>query len=209
VEEKLYEQARNLISKSTFPETISNNQWSRYLYYSGRIKAIQLQYSDAQSSLLQALRKAPQYHAKGFRIQTQKLLALVELLMGDIPDRQIFSHSDYKNPLFPYFLIVQSVRAGNLKNFHHCVQKYHQLFNRDANYSLILRLRHNVIKFGLRNINLSYSRISLTDICQKLHLESVKETEYTVAKAIRDGVIDATIDHDHQFLQTKVFLLVL
>ena len=64
-----------------------------------------------------------------------------------------------------------------------------------------------MIKFGLRKIFLSYSRIPLADICQKLHLESVAETEYIVAKAIRDGVIEAMINHEEQYLQTKVGVL--
>ncbi len=49
-------------------------------------------------------------------------------------------------------------------------------------------LRHNVIKTGLRQINVSYSRISLADVCQTLALSSVEETENIVAKAIYDGV---------------------
>jgi hypothetical protein len=44
------------------------------------------------------------------------------------------------------------------------------------------RLRHNVLKTGVRMICLAYSRISLRDICDKLHLESVEDTEYIVAK---------------------------
>lgn len=44
-------------------------------------------------------------------------------------------------------------------------------------------------------INLSYSRISLADIAQKLQLDSAEDAEYIVAKAIRDNVIDATINH--------------
>jgi 26S proteasome regulatory subunit N3 len=34
-------------------------------------------------------------------------------------------------------------------------------------------------------------------------MESVQEAEYVIAKAIRDGVIDATINHKDQYLQTK------
>jgi 26S proteasome regulatory subunit N3 len=45
--ENLYEQARNFIVKTTFPEQASNNQYARYLYYLGRIKAVQLEYSEA------------------------------------------------------------------------------------------------------------------------------------------------------------------
>lgn len=61
-----------------------------------------------------------------------------------------------------------------------------------------------MIKFALRKISLSYSRISLEDICSKLNMESPAETEYIVAKAIRDGVIEATINHEEKYLQTMV-----
>ena len=38
-----------------------------YLYYTGRIHAVRLDYSDAYASLLQATRKAPTGTALGFR----------------------------------------------------------------------------------------------------------------------------------------------
>ena len=63
----LYEQADKLVSKSVFPESASNNEWARYLYYLGRIQAAQLDYSEAHKHLLQALRKAPQTSAVGFK----------------------------------------------------------------------------------------------------------------------------------------------
>ena len=66
-----------------------------------------------------------------------------------------------------------------------------------------MRLRHTVIKFGLKKINISYSKISLEDIRKKLSLEKNEETEQIVAKAIRDGVIDAILDHDFQFLRSQ------
>jgi len=37
------------------------------LYITGRIKAAQLEYSEAHKYLLQALRKAPQHSAVGFK----------------------------------------------------------------------------------------------------------------------------------------------
>jgi len=55
--------------------------------------------------------------------------------------------------------------------------KYQNLFQADKNYTLIQRLRHTVIKFGLKKINISYSKISIKDIAKKLSLESVEETE--------------------------------
>lgn len=86
---------------------------------------------------------------------------------------------------------------------------------------MVIRLRQNVIKTGLRKLNVSYSRISFEDIARKLHLESAQDAEFISAKvyycfslflsfsqclyqAIRDGVIDAVLDHENGYLQSKV-----
>lgn len=199
----LYDQADKLVSKSTFPETASNNEWARFLYYLGRIKAIQLEYSAAHVKLLQAIRKAPQHTAVGFKQTVHKLAITVELLMGDIPDRSLFRQPPYRKTLQPYFQLTQAVRTGNLALFNETLEKYSPKFQQEDTYTLIIRLRHNVIKTGVRMINLSYSRISLSDIAQKLLLDSPEDAEYIVAKAIRDGVIEATIDHEQGFVRSK------
>ena len=41
-------------------------------------------------------------------------------------------------------------------------------FAADKTANLVARLRHNVIRAGLRRINLAYSRISLQDVAAKL-----------------------------------------
>ena len=51
------------------------------------------------------------------------------------------------------------------------------------------RLRHNVIKAGVRMINLSYSRISLSDIALKLQLDSPEDAEFIVAKVGRRATL--------------------
>lgn len=84
-----------------------------------------------------------------------------------------------------------------MENFKSLLIKYQALFHADKNLTLIQRLRHTVIKFGLKKINISYSKISIKDIAKKLSLDSVEETEQIVAKAIRDGVIEAILDHDN------------
>ena len=75
------------------------------------------------------------------------------------------------------------------------LENYGASFKNDKTYTLILRLRHNVIKTGIRRISISYSKISLADIASQLALDSPEDAEFIVAKAIRDGVIDAEIDH--------------
>ena len=100
----LYNQADKLVLKSSFPEQASNNEWARYYYYLGRIKALQLDYTEAHKHLLQSARKAPQNSAAGFKQHVAKVTNLIErsrlnffqlsvtvdLLLGNIPERQTF-----------------------------------------------------------------------------------------------------------------------
>lgn len=197
-------QADLLISHNHFPPSASNNQIARYLYYLGRIRAIQLQYTEAHGHLIGATRKSPSSHsARGFYQASHKLLVVVELLMGDIPDRAIFRQAALERAMHPYFLLVQAVSAGDLDGFLNIVNTYSSTFRKDGTYTLILRLRQNVIKTGIRMMSLSYSRISLRDICLRLGLDSEESAEYIVAKAIRDGVIEATLDHERGFMKSK------
>ncbi|KAG6120550.1 hypothetical protein E4U13_006372 [Claviceps humidiphila] len=197
-------QADLLVSHTQFPENAVNNQVARFLYYLGRIRAIQLRYTEAHEHLTAATRKAPSSNcAVGFSQTATKLLMVVELLMGDIPNRATFRQATLEGSLHAYFLLVQAVRVGNLEDFETTIADHGDTFRRDGTYSLILRLRQNVIKTGIRMMSLSYSRISLRDICIRLHLGSEESAEYIVAKAIRDGVIEATLDRERGFMRSK------
>jgi len=200
----LYDQADKLQSKSSLKEdATSSNQLARFRYYQGRIKGIQLDYTGAYTDLQEAIRKAPQHSARGFRQTVHKFACIVQLLMGEIPERSIFRQKGLRLALKPYLQITQAVRVGDLAAFHDVLKQFGEVFKADKTYTLIQRLRRNVIKTGLRKINVSYSRISLADICQKLRLDSVEDAEFIVAKAIRDGVIDATVDHQAGSLRSK------
>lgn len=199
----LYDQALKLVSKSTFPQQASNNEWARYLLYYGRIKAIQLEYSEAHKHLIQALRKSPQNEAVGFKQIVQKFAIVVELLLGEIPDKATFRTPQLKSALAPYFQLTQAVRAGNLARFNEVLDKFGDKFVKENTWTLIIRLRHNVIKTGVKMISLSYSKVSLENIAEKLNLDSAVDAEFIVTKAIRDGVIEAHIDHEAGFLQTR------
>lgn len=197
-------QADLLVAQTQFPPTAANNQVCRYLYHLGRIRAIQLSYTEAHEHLVSATRKSPTTGpATGFYQQATKFLIVVELLMGDIPERSLFRQTALELALHPYFKLVQAVRVGDLQAFLKCVNAYATQFRKDGTYTLILRLRQNVIKTGVRMLSLSYSRISLRDICRRLGIDSEESAEYITAKAIRDGVIPAsTLDHANGNLET-------
>lgn len=199
----LYDQAEKFRSKAQKSDQWrSNQQYSRYLYYLGRIRTVQLEYTDARECLMQASRKAPTV-AYGFRITVTKWLIVVRLLLGEIPDRQTFSQPGMAKALLPYFQLAHAVRNGDLPAFSTAATQHEAVFRADRCSGLITRLHHNVIRTGLRRINLAYSRISLADVAAKLGLAGVEDAECIVAKAIRDGGIDATIDHEGSFMQSK------
>ncbi|GKV17805.1 hypothetical protein SLEP1_g28267 [Rubroshorea leprosula] len=89
--------------------------------------------------------------------------------------------------LWPYFELANAVQIGDLELFRTVAEKLHSTFSTNRTHNLIVRLRHNVIRSGLRNIGISHSCISLADVAQKLRLNSaspVADAESIVAKAI-------------------------
>ena len=56
------------VEKTQFPDISTGNEVVRYLYYTGRIKAIRGDYAEALNRLNQALRKAPDHTAHGFKV---------------------------------------------------------------------------------------------------------------------------------------------
>ncbi|KXZ51995.1 hypothetical protein GPECTOR_10g1017 [Gonium pectorale] len=199
----LYDQAEKFRSKAQKADQFrSGQQYCRYLYYLGRIRTIQLEYTEAKDCLQQSLRRAPTI-AHGFRITVSKWLILVRLLLGEIPDRTEFAQPGMSAALQPYFELTQSVKAGDTIAFKQVADRHSSVFLADRTHNLITRLHQNVIRIGLRRINLAYSRISLAEIASKLHLASAEDAEYIVAKAIRDGGIDAVIDHEGGFVASR------
>mmetsp|Transcript_10179 Transcript_10179/g.28632 ORF Transcript_10179/g.28632 Transcript_10179/m.28632 type:complete len:519 (+) Transcript_10179:100-1656(+) len=202
-----YDAADHLVAHSHFDEgAVSSNQHARYLYYTGRIRAIQLHYKEAAKKLALALRKAPQGGALGFRVTVTKLLVTVELLTGQIPDRTIFNQHGFRKALLPYYRFALAVRQGDVRGFQAAFNEHLPQLQADKTDSLIQRLHHSVIKAGLRKINVAYSCITIRDICTKLGLGDEADAEFMVAKAIRDDVIEGTILQDAEagaYLKSK------
>ena len=60
---------------------------------------------------------------------------------------------------------------------------------------MITRLSHTVVKAGLRRLSLSYSKISMVDVAERLGIGGDGQSaEFVCSKAIRDGVIDAVLE---------------
>ena len=198
----LYDQAEKLRSRVTLPVSRSIQQQCRYAYYLGRIRAVQLEYSEAKEYLTQAYQKAPT-SAQGFRLECLKWITIVRMLLGEIPQRKELTQPEMRASLAPYFDLVQAVRMGDLAAFQSATEAHGKVFNEDKLSNLITRLRANVIRTGLTRINTAYSKISLADVAEKLGLPSVEDAESVVAKAIRDGNVDAVVDHSARVMYSK------
>ena len=125
----LYDQAEKLRSKAQLPASRSNQQQCRYLYYLGRIRAIQLEYSEAKECLTQAHRKAPAL-AKGFTLELVKWITVVRLLLGEIPEKKDLTEGGawQRAALKPYLDLTQAVRLGDLEKFRVVMEKHGAVF---------------------------------------------------------------------------------
>mmetsp|Transcript_868 Transcript_868/g.2008 ORF Transcript_868/g.2008 Transcript_868/m.2008 type:complete len:522 (+) Transcript_868:409-1974(+) len=202
-EANLVDQAVKFAFKAHFPESASNNQQVRHLYYMGRLSALQLDYSVAFQKLTQAIRKAPTNTGLGFRIALHKLACIVQLLMGETPERSWFAQPQMEAALLPYFELVRAVRNGSLSDYDRVREQNAAVYAKDKLATLVVRLRNSVIRTGLRRINMSYSRISFKDIAKRLALDSAESAELACAKAIRDGVIEATLNHEKGYMKSS------
>lgn len=98
--------------------------------------------------------------------------------------------------------MIKAVINGNLAVFDETIELFKPRFEEDRLLNMISRLKHIVIRVGLRKISLSYSRISLPDIASKLNVDP-RDVELVVSKAIRDKVLVGEIDHDKQLVIIK------
>ena len=215
----------------------SPQQFARYLFYLGRIRASRLEYPEAREALLQASRKAPTVGANGFRLACTKWLTLVRLLLGDVPRLSELAEagascskastsststsspststtteknpdepfvSPDEGPLGAYVALARAVRAGDLQAFADAAAAGADAFAADETLPLVGRLRHAVIRAGLARASAAYARIPLSLLAHRLGLPSAEDAEAVAAKAISDGSLQATIDHDGGFLETAV-----
>ena len=108
-----------------------------------------------------------------------------------------------KTALHPYLQLTQAVKSGDIARFGEVIRQFGSQFTADHTYTLITRLHHNVVKTAVRTISLAYSKITFADIADKLMLDSPEDAEFIVAKAIRDGVIEAELDHQSGTMRSR------
>jgi hypothetical protein len=65
--------------------------------------------------------------------------------------------------------VVNVMKGSSMtRNCRHIADQEAAVFAADKTKNLIVRLQYNVIRAGLRRINLAYSRISLADVASRL-----------------------------------------
>ncbi|ETO33836.1 proteasome regulatory component [Reticulomyxa filosa] len=145
--------ARKFVEKAIFPESSDSQQFARFHYYRGRIDTVEVHYPQALFHIQQALRRAPQNGAIAFQLNATKWLIVVHLLMGDIPDRAVFTslkRQQCQQQLEPYLKITEAVRTGDLKKFSHTLQNHDAIFKKDGLFMILQRyvfLLHRILLF--------------------------------------------------------------
>ncbi|OHS93858.1 PCI domain containing protein [Tritrichomonas foetus] len=184
-----YNLALSFLRHCKFPSDASPAQLGRYHFLYGHLKAVTLEYADAQHNLQLSLRRAPQNrHAESFRSLVTRHLMVVMMLQGQVPSRAMLL--DQPN----YLDLARSILQGDVIAFQKIAQN--QQFIDDGLAPLVQRLRSAVILAGLTMISHCYSRITFNNIAEMLHIGSAEDAEGFCAKAAADGLIDALIDHE-------------
>ena len=184
-----YNLALSFLRHCKFPSDASPAQLGRYHFFVGHLKAVTLEYAEAQHHLQLSLRRAPQNrHAESFRSLVSRHLMVVMMLQGQVPSRAMLL--DLPN----YLDLARSILQGDVIAFQKIAQN--QQFIDDGLAPLVQRLRSAVILAGLTMISHCYSRIKFVDIAEMLHIGSAEDAEGFCAKAAADGLIDALIDHE-------------
>jgi 26S proteasome regulatory subunit N3 len=199
------EQSEKLLSNSNFPETFITISSAATFATAAAFKPYDWNTPRPTPTSVNASAKLPPTQALAFALPPSASLITVQLLMGEIPERHVFFLKGMKTELSPYLAITQAVRQGDLAVFTKTVSLQATQLQTDGTYTLISRLAHQVVKAGLRKLHVSYSRLSLPDVADRLGLPSAKTAEYVVSKAVRDGVVDASIHHEESYVQSHDF----
>lgn len=184
-----YSLALSFLKHCNFPADASPAQLGRYHFFVGHLKAITLEYAEAQYHLQLSLRRAPQnrYSAQ-FRGLVTRHLMVVMMLQGQVPARSMLLDTPV------YLDLARSILKGDVIAFQEVASS--KEFEEDGLAPLVQRLRSSVILAGLTMISHCYSRISFADIAEFLHIGSAEDAEGFCAKAAADGLIDAIIEHE-------------
>ncbi|KAE8684465.1 putative 26S proteasome non-ATPase regulatory subunit 3 [Hibiscus syriacus] len=168
------DQAEKLRSKAPRFEAQSNQQFSRYLFYQGKIRTIQLEYTGAKESLAQATRKAP-VAALDFRIQCNKW-AILDVRIADLE-------------------LFQSVAVKFTSTL--STDKTQNLIARLRHNVIFIGLRNISISYSFISLADVAEKLRLNSETPVADAESI------VAKVTRDGAIDATLDHANGWMVSR------
>ncbi|KAH0791054.1 PCI domain containing protein [Histomonas meleagridis] len=191
-----YSLALSFLKHCKFPSYASPAQLGRYHFFVGHLKAVALEYAEAQHHLQLSLRRLPQNrYSEPFRSLVVEHLVVVMMLQGQVPSRAML----LDHPI--YLDLARSILKGDVIAFQEVVKN--PQFAEDGLAPLVQRLRSSVILAGLTNISHCYSRITFADIAEMLHIGSAEDAEGFCAKAAADGIIDAEIEHESGCLKSR------
>lgn len=76
------------------------------------------------------------------------------------------------------------MRVGDVVEFKQLMVRHSAVFGADATHSLIARLQQNVLRTAIRKISITYSRITMQDIANKIQMNDKAEAQRIVEKVL-------------------------
>jgi 26S proteasome regulatory subunit N3 len=153
----------SFMDHSSLPSQASPSALGKWHFLVGLLKALSLDYGEAQHNLQMCLRRTPQNpYSAPFRSLALRHLLVVMLLQGQIPTRDSLSE-------FPAYLVpADAIIRGDIGGYESIAG--HEQFQADGTAVLVSRLRSAVMLAGLATISAVYSRISFQDVAEILRI---------------------------------------
>jgi hypothetical protein len=217
IDNKAFQQAKSFLSKAKYDFSVSEKQNMRFYYHNALICYIIRQYSDTLnylSKIFDSLKLDHDYKfGKLYSLVSKLAILTVPFDSSGHVKRYIYDHLHYADAsIKPYLQLTFHIEKGNLSLFYKLFDLYRPGYTEDRLFIYFDFPNMNKILFSkfLQKLSSLYSEksISLTLLSDCLNLVCTKLYKnngiiYPICKAIKDGIIDGTINYDKMLLNFK------
>ncbi|KXJ29960.1 COP9 signalosome complex subunit 3 [Exaiptasia diaphana] len=169
-----------------------------YYYYGGMIYAALKNY-DRALYFFEVAVTCPAMDVSHIMLESYKKFILVSLILnGKISGLPKYTSNvvqRFLKPLSsPYHELANTYASNNPSDLQATIAKHQETFARDNNVGLVKQVRSSIYKKNILRLTKTFLTLSLTDMANRVQLNSPREAEQHILHMIEDGDIYATIN---------------
>lgn len=196
-------ESAQLIKNCRFPEHLGHSLLAKFLFYKAVFLSNIGQINQALNFITESLRKAPDGKNKlgldNFKLRARKLKIILQLILNEPPSQTWLNES--KIPSY-YLSLVHTVNRGDYTEFANLTSIHKANFSKDGVLHLLDKMRSVVMKNALKKLSVAYSKISISDVLQKIGADRDSQFELTAfLTKSRADLPEFTVDHKNNYIE--------